>query len=63
MNAIASPVRRKLNPPQPAGAPFPFHPGSLLSVNDLTLDALNLLDRQAGGTPPLAIRFGARLSF
>ncbi|MGZ6125508.1 MAG: hypothetical protein ACXWLR_11150, partial [Myxococcales bacterium] len=29
----------------------------------LTLDALNLLDRQAGGTPPLAIRFGARLSF
>jgi len=29
----------------------------------VTLDALNLLDRQAGGTPPLAIRFGARLSF
>jgi hypothetical protein len=29
----------------------------------LTLDALNLLDRQEGGTPPLAIRFGARLSF
>jgi hypothetical protein len=29
----------------------------------VTLDALNLLDREAGGTPPLAIRFGARLSF
>jgi outer membrane receptor protein involved in Fe transport len=29
----------------------------------ITLDALNLLDRQAGGTPPLAVRFGARLSF
>jgi hypothetical protein len=29
----------------------------------LTLDALNLLDREAGGMPPLAIRFGARLSF
>jgi hypothetical protein len=29
----------------------------------VTLDALNLLDRQAGGAPPLAIRFGARLSF
>jgi hypothetical protein len=29
----------------------------------VTLDAVNLLDRQAGGEPPLAIRFGARLSF
>lgn len=29
----------------------------------LTVDALNLLGREAGGTPPLAIRFGARLSF
>ncbi len=41
MNAIAAPVRRKLNPPQAAPAPFPFHPGSLLSVHDLSLDALN----------------------
>jgi hypothetical protein len=29
----------------------------------VTLDAVNLLDRRAGGEPPLAIRFGARLSF
>jgi len=29
----------------------------------VTLDAVNLFDRQAGGEPPLAIRFGARLSF
>ena len=41
MNAIAAPVRRKLNPPQPAPSPFPYHPGSLLSVNDLSLEALN----------------------
>src|ERR1700752_4736999 len=41
MNAIAVPVRRKLNPPQPAASPFPYHPGSLLSVNDLTLEVLN----------------------
>jgi len=41
MNAIAAPVRRKLNPPQPAAPPFPYHPGSLLSVNDLSLDTLN----------------------
>ena len=41
MNAIAAPVRRKLNPPQPAAHQFPYHPGSLLSVNDLSLEALN----------------------
>src|SRR5579863_8959705 len=47
MNAIAAPVRRKLNPPQPAASPFPFHPGSLLSVNDLSLDVLNQVLRRA----------------
>jgi aspartate carbamoyltransferase catalytic subunit len=41
MNAIAIPVRRKVNPPPPAASPFPNHPGSLLSVNDLSMDALN----------------------
>ncbi len=41
MNAIAAPVRRKLNLPQPVATSFPYHPGSLLSVNDLKLDALN----------------------
>ena len=41
MNAIAAPVRRKLNPPQPAASSFPNHPGSLLSINDLSLEALN----------------------
>src|SRR5579872_7223751 len=41
MNAIAAPVRRKLNPPPPAASPFPHHPGSLLSVSDLTLEAIN----------------------
>jgi aspartate carbamoyltransferase catalytic subunit len=41
MNAIAAPLRRKLNPPEVAASPFPHHPGSLLSVNDLTLEALN----------------------
>src|SRR4051794_5169557 len=41
MNAMAAPVRRKLNPPQPAASSFPYHPGSLLSINDLSLEALN----------------------
>jgi aspartate carbamoyltransferase catalytic subunit len=41
MNAIATPVRRKINTPQPAVSPFPHHPGSLLSITDLSLDALN----------------------
>jgi carboxypeptidase family protein len=29
----------------------------------VAVDALNLFDREAGGAPPLAIRFGVRLSF
>jgi aspartate carbamoyltransferase catalytic subunit len=41
MNAIATPVRRKINPPQPAASPFPHHPGSLLSINDLSMEGLN----------------------
>src|SRR5579863_754785 len=41
MNAIAAPVRRKLNPPQPVASSFPYHPGSLLSVKDLSQEALN----------------------
>jgi aspartate carbamoyltransferase catalytic subunit len=47
MNAIAAPVRRKLNLPQPAASSFPCHPGSLLSINDLTVDALNHILRRA----------------
>src|SRR5436305_4591579 len=48
MNAIAAPVRRKLNAPQPAAALFPYHPGSLLSINDLSLEALgHILSRAA----------------
>src|SRR3954465_13549165 len=41
MNAMAAPVRRKLNPPQPAASSFPYHPGSLLSINASSLEALN----------------------
>src|SRR5947209_2780944 len=47
MNAIAAPVRRKLNPPQPVASSFPYHPGSLLSINDLSLDALNHILKRA----------------
>jgi aspartate carbamoyltransferase catalytic subunit len=46
MNATATPVRRQLHPPSVAPSPFPFHPGSLLSVQDLSLDGIShLLDR------------------
>jgi aspartate carbamoyltransferase catalytic subunit len=39
-------ARRKTNTPPVSAAPFPYNPGSLLSVNDLTLDALNhILER------------------
>src|ERR1700730_4148587 len=34
MNATATPVRRKLERPQPPASPFPYNSGSLLSVND-----------------------------
>jgi aspartate carbamoyltransferase catalytic subunit len=47
MNAITAPVRRKLNPPQPAPAPFPYHPGSLLSVNDISMEELNRILQRA----------------
>src|ERR1700744_5357408 len=39
-------VRRKTNTPPVAESPFPYNPGSLLSVNDLSLDVLNhILER------------------
>jgi aspartate carbamoyltransferase catalytic subunit len=41
MTATASPARRQFHPPQIAPTPFPYNPGSLLSVNDLALDAVS----------------------
>ncbi len=41
--AIAAPVRRQLHPPPVAASPFPYNKGSLLSVQDLTLDAVSHL--------------------
>jgi aspartate carbamoyltransferase catalytic subunit len=41
MNASATPVRRQLHPPPVAPSPFPYNPGSLLSVQDLTLEAVS----------------------
>ena len=39
-------ARRKTNTPPVSASPFPYNPGSLLSVNDLTLDGLNhILER------------------
>jgi aspartate carbamoyltransferase catalytic subunit len=34
-------ARRTFHPPQLSPSPFPYHLGSLLSVNDLTLESLN----------------------
>jgi len=41
MIPTASDVRRKLNPPPVDVSPFPYHPGSLLSASDLTLEGLS----------------------
>jgi aspartate carbamoyltransferase catalytic subunit len=39
----AAPVRRPIQPPQIPASPFPYNKGSLLSVQDLTLEAVSHL--------------------
>src|ERR1022692_1524338 len=41
MNATAPPVRRQIHPPPVPASPFPYNPGSLLSVQNLSLDAVS----------------------
>jgi len=41
MNSAVTPARRQLHPPPVPASPFPYHPGSLLSASDLTLDGLS----------------------
>ncbi len=43
MTATATPARRQFHPPQAGPTSFPYNPGSLLSVDDLTLDAVSHL--------------------
>jgi aspartate carbamoyltransferase catalytic subunit len=43
MSPTAAKARRPLATPPVAASPFPYNPGSLLSVQDLTLDALSHL--------------------
>ena len=40
MSPTAPPVRRHIHPPPAPALPFPHHPGSLLSVMDLSVDAV-----------------------
>jgi aspartate carbamoyltransferase catalytic subunit len=41
MTATATPTRRTLHTPPAAASPFPYNPGSLLSVQHLTLESLS----------------------
>jgi aspartate carbamoyltransferase catalytic subunit len=41
MIAQAAPIRRQLHPPPVPTSPFPYHPGSLLSASDLTLEGVS----------------------
>jgi aspartate carbamoyltransferase catalytic subunit len=41
MNPTATPTRRRLQLPQVPASPFPYHPGSLLSAQDLTLQEIS----------------------
>jgi aspartate carbamoyltransferase catalytic subunit len=43
MNPATATARRTFQPPPVPASPFPHNPGSLLSVNDLSLDALSHL--------------------
>jgi aspartate carbamoyltransferase catalytic subunit len=45
MNPTA--VRRPIHPPPAVASPFPFHPGSLLSIGDLSLDGLSHIFNRA----------------
>ena len=48
MNAAVAPARRSIQLPPVPDSPFPYHPGSLLSVDDLTLDDVSrILERAA----------------
>jgi len=41
MTSHAVSVRRQLHPPPAPASPFPYHPGSLLSASDLTLEGVS----------------------
>jgi aspartate carbamoyltransferase catalytic subunit len=46
MNAAVTSTRRQLHPPPLPASPFPYHPGSLLSASDLSLEGIShLLNR------------------
>jgi aspartate carbamoyltransferase catalytic subunit len=46
MIPAATPTRRQLHPPPVPASPFPYHPGSLLSASDLSLEGVsNILAR------------------
>ncbi len=47
MNSTATPVRRQLHPPPPPTSLFPYNPGSLLSVDDLTLECISHVLKRA----------------
>ena len=48
MNAAVTSTRRQLHPPPVPASPFPYHPGSLLSASDLSLDGIShILNRAA----------------
>jgi aspartate carbamoyltransferase catalytic subunit len=41
MNSTATPVRRQIQPPPVPASLFPYHPGSLLSAGDLSLEGIS----------------------
>src|SRR5580692_9426443 len=47
MNAAVTSTRRQLHPPPVPVSPFPYHPGSLLSTSDLSLEGVSHILKRA----------------
>jgi aspartate carbamoyltransferase catalytic subunit len=47
MNAAVTSTRRQVHPPPVPASPFPYHPGSLLSASDLSLEGISHILKRA----------------
>jgi aspartate carbamoyltransferase catalytic subunit len=63
MNATALPVRRQLQHPNIPPSPYPYNPGSLLSVSDLSLDAISHLLTRATALESMDVAERDRILF
>lgn len=63
MTATAPPVRRQLQLPHAPASSFPYNPGSLMSVNDLSIDGVSALLQRATVLEGMDVRERDQLLF